>query len=185
MKKIVALGLVAFLALSCNQTKIAYIEIDEVIKEYKGMKDAQKELDARETEFKRALDQLAVGYQNGLKDYQEKARSMSMQKRQETESQLMQQQQLLNQQQQQAQQELQKFGQDKMDEINETIQDFVSDYAKSNGYTYILGTSNQSKAVLYGENSLDITDAIIEAVNDEYKANAKRDLPEEKKDSLK
>ncbi len=180
-----AFCLLLFLLISCSQSKIAYIDVEEVIKEYKAMKDAQKELEVKENEFKQVLDQLAVSYQSGLKDYQEKGRSMSVKQRQETENVLMQQQQVLNQRQQQAQQELQKFGQEKMDEINETIEDFVADYAKANGYTYILGTTDQTKAVLYGENSKDLTDIMIEALNDDYKANSKRDNTQEKKDTVK
>ena len=185
MKKVIAFSLLLCLLFSCNQTKIAYIDVEEVIKEYKAMKDAQKELEVKENEFKQVLDQLAVTYQSGLKTYQEKGRTMTLKKRQETENELMQQQQILNQRQQQAQQELQKFGQDKMDEINEAIQDFVKDYAKANGYTYILGTSDQTKAVLYGENSMDLTDTIIEAINDDYKASSKREPNQEDKDSIK
>lgn len=173
MKKIVVLLSVTVLMISCNQTKIAYIDIEEVIKEYKGMKDAQKEMDVKEGDYKKALDQLAVGYQNGLKEYQEKGRAMSAQKRQQTENTLMQQQQMLNQQQQQAQQELQKYGQEKMDEINEDIQDFVADYAKKHGYSYILGTSEQTRAVLYGDSKSDITDEILESLNDDYKKSTK------------
>ena len=184
MKKITAFGLFVFLLISCNQTKIAYIDVEEVIKEYKAMKEAQKELELKENEYKQVLDQLAVSYQSGLKSYQEKGRSMSLKQRQETENELLQQQQVLNQRQQQAQQELQKFGQEKMDEINESIEDFVSDYAKANGYTYILGTTDQTKAVLYGQNSMDLTDTIIEALNDEYKTNSKKEDSSEKKDTV-
>ena len=169
MKKYLIAFLLLSLLISCDQTKIAYVDVEEILKEYKGMKDAQKELDSKEGEFKKALDQMAVSYQTGLKEYQEKGRTMSLKRRQETESMLMQQQQMLNQQQQQAQQELQKFGQEKMDEINENIKDFVGDYAKKNGYTYILGTSEQTRSVLYGDSKTDLTDEILEALNDEYK----------------
>ena len=141
-------------------------------------------MDVKEAELKKVLDQLAVGYQTGLKEYQDKGRRMSAKQRQEAESKLMQQQQLLNQQQQQAQQELQKFGQDKMEEINEDIQDFVTDYAKSNGYTYILGNSEQTRAVMYGASTNDLTDELLEALNDQYKKGMKT-TAESSKDSIK
>ncbi len=183
MKKIVTLVAMALVMISCNQTKIAYVDVEEILKEYKGMKDAQKELDAKEGEFKKSLDQLAVGYQTGLKEYQEKGRRMSAKQRQETENTLMQQQQMLNQRQQLAQQELQKFGQEKMDEINEDIQDFVADYAKKNNYSYIFGTSEQTKAVMYGDSENDITDEVLEALNDKYK-NDNKEASKSEKDTL-
>ena len=55
---------------------------------------------------------------------------MTTKARQQEEQNLMQQQELLKQSQQQAQSNVQKEGQDKMTEINESIEDFVSDYAK-------------------------------------------------------
>lgn len=183
MKKMITFLFVAFLLAGCNQTKIGYVDIEEVLKEYKGTKNAEKEMDKKEEEFKKTLDQLAIGYQTGLKEYQEKGRSMSAKKRQETENTLLQQQQMLNQSQQQAQQELQKFGQEKMDEINEEIQDFVADYAKKNGYSYILGTSQQTKAVLYGDSKTDITDEVLEALNDEYK-NGTKEASKAEKDTV-
>ena len=42
MKKLLILFSTALFLVSCDQTKIAYVDVDEVLKEYKGMKDAQK-----------------------------------------------------------------------------------------------------------------------------------------------
>ncbi len=169
MKRILAVAFVALMMTSCNQTKIAYVDVEEVLKEYKGMKDAQKEMDAKSADLKKELDQLAAEYQTKVRDYYAKAQKMSNKARQEAEQSLQQQQQVLNQRQQLAQQQVQKDGQEKMDEINENIQDFVSDYAKKNGYTYILGTSEQTKSVLYGDLKSDLTDEIVDELNDAYK----------------
>ena len=59
-----------------------------------------------------------------------------------------------------------------MDVINEDIESFLKNYAKSKGLTYILGTSKQTRAVLYGEKTLDITEEVIDALNDDYKSNS-------------
>jgi len=124
------------------------------------------------------LNQLKAEYQAKVQDYQSKMNKMSRKARQEAETSFMQMQQGINQRQQQAQANMQKAGQDKMAEINETVADFVKDYAKANSYTYILGTSDQTKAVLYGETTLDVTDAVLEELNDAYK----KDKPTEKAD---
>jgi len=182
MKKILVLAVLGCMLLSCNQTKIAYVDVEEVLKEYKGTKDAEKAMNEKSAGIKGELDKLAADYQAKVTDYYAKAQKMSAKTRKETETSLMQQQQILNQRQQQAQSEVQKDGQDKMEEINETIVDFVKDYAKTNGYTYILGTSDQTKSVLYGDSKSDITDVILEALNDDYKNDkpkvAKEDSPE-------
>ncbi len=169
MKKLIGIAFFALMLSSCTQTKIAYVDVEEILKEYKGTKDAEKEMNKKSAEIKGQLDQLAAQYQQKVADYYAKAEKMSTKARQEAENGLMQEQEVLKQRQQQAQVEVQKDGQDRMTEINESIEDFVEDYAKANGYSYILGTSKQTKSVLYGDSKSDITDIILEELNDVYK----------------
>ncbi len=79
---------------------------------------------------------------------------------------------MIQQRQQMAQQQVQAEGQKKIDQINEDIEDFLASYGKSNGYTYILGTSATTKSVLYGDESLDITDQVLDALNADYDSKA-------------
>lgn len=176
MKNIIGIIILALMLTSCNQTKIGYVDIEEVLKEYKGMKAAEKEIEEMSAKLTGELNQLKGEYQTKVQDYQSKMNRMSAKARQEAEASFMQMQQSINQSQQQAQANMQKAGQDKMAEINETVEDFVKDYAKANSYSYILGTSDQTKAVLYGESTLDVTDAVLEELNDAYK----KDKPVEK-----
>ncbi len=176
MKNIIVVVIIALMFVSCNQTKIGYVDVEEILKEYKGMKAAEKEIEQMSEKLNGELNQFKAEYQTKVQDYQTKMNRMSQKVRQETETSLMQMQQTINQRQQLAQSNMQKAGQDKMAEINETVADFVKDYAKANSYSYILGTSDQTKAVLYGETTLDVTDAVLEALNDAYK----KDKPVEK-----
>ena len=180
MKKIGIVVVIAFTLISCTQTKIGYVDLEEVVKEYKGTKDAEKAMNEKSVGIKGQLDQLATEYQTKVTDYYAKVKTMSTKVRQQTEDALRQQQEVLNQRQQQAQAEVQKDGQERMEEINENIIDFVSDYAKANGFTYILGTSEQTKTVLYGDSKSDLTDVILENLNDAYKKENKTEGIEEK-----
>jgi len=85
---------------------------------------------------------------------------------------LMQEQQAFQQQQQMAQQQVQAEGQRIFEKINSDIETFLADYGKSKGYTYILGSSMQTKSVLYGEESLNITDEVIDALNVDFDGGA-------------
>jgi outer membrane protein len=51
------------------------------------------------------------------------------------------------------------------------VADFVKGYAKTNGYTYIFGTSDVSRSIMYGEESNNLTKDILEALNADYSAN--------------
>jgi len=169
MKKFGIILFVAAALISCTQTKMAYVDVEEVLKEYKGTKEAEKEMNTKSAEIGKELDVMANAYQAKVSEYYAKASKMSAKARQQEEQSLMQQQEVLKQNQQQAQLSVQKEGQEKMTEINEDIEDFVADYAKDNGYTFILGTSDQTKSVLYGDSKSDITDIILDALNDSYK----------------
>ena len=157
---------------SCTQAKIAYVDVEQVLQEYEGSKKAEAELKVQSEQIAYELDQLALPFQQKVQEYQQKSQSMSASARQEREQELMREQQMLQQRQQMAQQQVQAESQNKMDEINEDIESFLKSYAKSKGYSYILGTSMQTRTVLYGEESLDITDDVIEALNADFATTA-------------
>jgi outer membrane protein len=168
MKKLLAVFTILFLLASCSQVKIAHVDVEEILKEYKGSKKAEEEMKAQSDKMANELDQLALPFQQKFQEYQQNSNSMSDSSRKEKELELRQEQQVIQQRQQIAQQQIQAEGQKKIEKINEEIESFLSDYAKTNGFTYILGTSSQTKSVLYGEESLNITDVIIEGLNESY-----------------
>ncbi|MCF6297222.1 MAG: OmpH family outer membrane protein [Flavobacteriaceae bacterium] len=171
MKKVVLVLSVFFLLASCTQVKIAYIDIDEVLKEYKGSKVAETEIKTESEKIATEVEQLTVVFQQKVQEYQKNIKSLSAKARQEKEQELMQEQQQIQQAQQMVQQQIQALGQTKIEELNEEIESFLKGYAKSKGFTYILGTSQQTKTVMYGEKTLDVTDDVLEALNDQYKSN--------------
>ena len=86
---------------------------------------------------------------------------------------------MIQQRQQMAQQQVQAEGQKMMNQINEEIDAFLVTYAKSNGYSYILGTSEQTKSVLYGDASLNVTEDVLSALNEGYSPENKEVKTEE------
>ena len=150
---------------SCNQVKIAYVDVEEILKEYEGAKQAEEDMKAQSQQISQELDQLAMPLQQKIQEYQKNKGSLSASARQKQEAELMQEQQMFQQQQQMAQQKVQSEGQRMFDKINSDIESFLADYGQSKGYTYILGSSVQTKSVLYGEESLNITDEVIDALN--------------------
>ncbi|NOQ91314.1 MAG: OmpH family outer membrane protein [Flavobacteriaceae bacterium] len=168
MKKLLVVFSVFLLLASCNPIKITYVDIEEIIKEYEGSKEAEKEMKAESEKMAAELDQLAMSFQQKVQEYQSNSKDLSDTAKKEKEQVLMQEQQMIQQRQQMAQQQVQVEGQKMMGKINEEIETFLSEYAKTNGYSYILGTSNQTKSVYYGDATLNITEAVITALNEGY-----------------
>lgn len=175
MKKLVGVLTLIFLMASCTQVKIAHVDVEEILREYKGSKKAEEEMKAQSEIMANELDQLAIPFQQKVQEYQKNSQTLSASARQAKEQELMQEQQMIQQRQQMAQQQVQSEGQKKIDKINEDIEDFLEGYATANGYTYILGTSEQTKTVLYGKESLDITEEVIAALNADFDKTASND----------
>jgi outer membrane protein len=83
---------------------------------------------------------------------------------------LQQKEQVLSQRVQFEQQQIAQESQTLNDSLIKTVKNFVRAYGKSNNYNYILG-SNEAGSVLYGEESSDLTQEILKALNDGYVKN--------------
>lgn len=170
MKKLGIIVVLAISLLSCTETKIAYVDVEELMKEYKGTKDAEAEMKIKSDKLRAELDSLDRGWQLKVRDYQQKAERMSAKNRADQEQILMQEQQAINQRQQMIQQQVQTEGQESLKTISKEIKDFVDSYAKEHGYNFILGTSGDTGTVIYGEEKTDVTDDVLLKMNKAYKA---------------
>ena len=175
MRKIIIAVSFIFVLASCNQTKIAYVNIDKVLKDFQGSKNAEKLLKEKSDKIMSELEPLAKEFQIKVQEFQQKASRLSAKAKAEQEQQLMKEQQNLQQRQQMAQRQVQLEGQQIYDDINKKVDSLIGVFAKSNGYSFVLGTSPQTKAVVYGDEISNITDKVIEAINKSY--------PSVKKDS--
>jgi len=179
MKKIIIVFSIFLSLTACNETKVVYVDVEEVLKEYKGSKVAEEEMKLQSSKISGELDQLAQVFQQKVQEYKKSMNTLSSKARAEQEGALMQEQQMLQQRQQMAQQQVQAEGLKKVDEINEEIENFIAKHAKTKRYTYVLGTTMQTKNVLYGEESLDITEEVITGLNESYKGDTQEEKKEE------
>ena len=169
MKKVGIIFLMVFSLVSCTQTKIAYVDVEELMKEYKGTKATEAKMKVNSDKLKAELDSLIGGWELKARDYQQKASSMSAKNRTEREQALLQEQQGINQRQQIIQQQVQSEGQENLKILSKEINDFVKKYAQEKGFNFVLGTSGDSGTVMYGEESADITDDVLVQLNKSYK----------------
>ena len=166
MKKLL---LVAFVILftSCNQTKIAYINVEDLMKGYDATKALEEKLKAKQEEMTKELDSIGVPFQLKVQEYYQNANKMSAQKRAETEQALQQEQQILQARQQQAGQVLQQENQTLSEALTKKVDSFVADYAKAKGIQLVFGTSGNG-TVMYGDDNLNVTNDILDILNENY-----------------
>ncbi len=151
---------------SCNQqtVKTGYVNNTKVVSDYTEMKEAQEKWTKRNNEVRAELEGKAQQFQIEVQGYQNIMKSMSKSNREKKEQELMAKQQGLQREQQAKMQEIQKGSQKEIDSIIGKVKDFIKEYGKKNGYTYIYGDTEVSN-ILYGKEELDITEEIIKELN--------------------
>lgn len=179
MKKLF-IAIIALVTLSaCTQQKIGFVDSTELMQEYKAVKDLEKEIEEKQNMLQASYQQVAMAFEKEVQDFQSSSNKMSRKKGEARYQELMMKQQQIQQGQQMESQKLQQESQDKMDVIIDDVKDFVKNYAKESGFTYILG-SNEAGNVLYGDEKLDLTDVILVAINKDFKNKSGEEVIEEK-----
>jgi len=157
-----------------GSNNIYYVQIDSVINNFDMATDLSGELESKYNASEAEFQSKQKAYQNDLNDYQYKAQRglITRSEAQDIEQKLYAKQQSLVQLQQQLSTELG----EKQTVMNRQVINAIMDYLKKNSkelnYKYVLGTSFGGN-ILYANDSLDITPAIIKGLNEDYK-NAKK-----------
>lgn len=166
MKKLLAVLAIGFAFTGCSNEKTAYVDTTTLIQEFSQMKTAEADFNARSEQMRREFDSVARGFQQEVQAYQQEMGSMTQEQRQEAEGRLMQQQQRIQQQQQMMSGQLREESDAVIDSIVERVKGYVREYGEENNYTYIFG-SNESANILYAEEGKDITQEILQKLNEE------------------
>lgn len=170
MKRVFQLLAIAFLVSACQeQQKIGFVNNGDVLDKYQMKIDIEDVYKERNEIFTKRMDSIDKAFQVEVKAFQLAADRMSQRKAQEEYNKLGQKNQALTQQFQKDQAILQQGFNKEMDSVVNRMRDFVEDYGKKNGYTFILG-QNEAGSVLYGAEATDLTQAITDALNEEYNA---------------
>ncbi len=153
-----------------GSNSIFYVQIDSVINNFDMATDLSGELESKYNASEAEFQSKQKAYQNDLNDYQYKAQRglITRSEAQQIEQQLYAKQQSLLQLQQQLSTEIG----EKQTVMNRQVINAIMDYLKKNSkelnYKYVLGTSFGGN-ILYANDSLDITPAIIKGLNEDYK----------------
>jgi len=147
--------------------QLAYVDSTKVLANYEGMKQAQKEFQAKAVTWQANVDTLGKELQESLSDHEKNLASMSK-KEQELSTELLRtkQQQLRQYQQaisQQAQEEEIQATQVVLEEVNAYLRSF----GKEQGYKIILAATDAGN-IAYADEALDITDEVLEGLNKVY-----------------
>lgn len=149
--------------------KIAYVEIDSIMTQYKMCIDKKAELEKQGTNIENTLAGKQKSLESAAAKFQQdiQANKYTQQQAQNVQAGLQRQGADL----QELQQRLTSEFAASQEEFNKTLQDsihnFIARYNKQKGYTYILTKSGDN--ILYADKAYDVTKEVIEGLNKEYK----------------
>ena len=181
---LIAVGVLFYLQFSGNKTatgttskttaktaqgnfKIAYFEMDSIDNNYEYLKDVRTQLKTKQQELGGQLNQLKSRYMEKINKYKQEAQTMTQERQSVIEQELMNDQKVLASKEQSLDLEMQDVQFKKMQDVNRKIEDYLKDYNKDKGYSYII--ANQPGSIYYIDPAFDITTDLIKGLNGAYK----------------
>jgi outer membrane protein len=151
-----------------SDLKIAYINADTVLKYYDYLKVNKEQLEAKAMKVQQDYQNRAQGLQNEFNAYQRSVNTMTIGQVRATEENLQKKQQNLQLYQQTLQQQLMQDEANLTRQLYDRITAFLKDYSAQKGLQVVLKYDPTSD-VLYGGSALDISQDVINGLNDAYK----------------
>lgn len=157
-------------------SKIVYINSDVLNEKYDFVKDLVASAQAKQQRMESVYQRKGQEFQQKYADFQQKASSglLSENQTKSAQEELAKGKEELDNMEAQLQ-ELQNEFQKSNDEVRKTVVDYVKEYNKTGQYNYILTyTDGPGGVVLLANDSLDITNDIIEGLNAQYHTKKKK-----------
>jgi len=161
-------------AASGEGMKIAYVEVDSLMTQYKFAKDYSVTLQKKSNNARNTLNQKGNALQAAMANFQQKLNNNGFQSREQAAS-----QQAAIQRQQNDLQELQARLENELanetskfnEALRDSLQNFLKSYNQDKKYDLILSKAGDN--ILIGNKKLDITQDVINGLNKRYKPTAK------------
>lgn len=148
---------------------IVYVNSDSLLANYEYFKEARTRLQGKSQKAEQDLKNKAEAFQNEVNRYQQSAQTMTNEQRQATEQRLGQKQQQLAALQQTEGNKIATEESEEMKKIYDKVEAYLQKVSSEKGYKMVLTYSRGNSAILYGDNSLDITQEVLNGLNDRYK----------------
>ena len=149
--------------------KVAYINADSVLVNYKYFDEIQSELKTTGAKLEKEYQSRAEGLQREVNDYQRSVNNLTIGQAKALEEDLLKKQQNLRMYQENLSQQLLKEESRLNQALYEKVTAFLKEYSERNDIDMVV-KYNQGSDVLYANGSMDITKAVIDGLNTIYDA---------------
>ena len=166
-KVLVIIGLLVVIAFQFEKKEaIVYVDAVKLVNGYKGMQAARKEFEFKTSAWKANLDTLKTELEEHVKEYEATRNKLSAKEKTLTEELLRtKQEQYINYQNIIAE-KIQKEDQELTSKVLGKVNDYIKKYGEGNGYAIIMAATQYGN-IVYAEKGKDITDKVLEGLNQE------------------
>ena len=153
--------------------RIGYFDIDSLQSNYLYFKDAENEMAEQESSMTARLNDLAARNQKKLMEWDSKKNTMTQAEYNAALQESQEMQKNFEQTKYSLQQNLQKKQVDLMTKLRKEVEEFLIDFNKQKGYTYIFAYQ-PNNLIYYKDSANDVTAELIAGLNAQYKDRKKK-----------
>lgn len=154
---------------SAAKPMIAYVELDSLNEHIVYIKQKRQSLEAEQKAIESEWTSGMRGLEAQRDNFIKRGNSITQEEAEKFQAQLMQQQQTIEAKKQNSAQKLSEKSYKMMEDIQKNLKDYLSEYNKAKGYTYILTTGTGLDYMIFKDSTLDITADVIAGMNERLK----------------
>lgn len=163
---IALLGLIAYQFLIGSE-RIVYVDSNKLINGYSGMLDARKSYQEKAAVWKANIDTLTNEVKQQIMTYEKESGKMTQKERQLSQELIRTKQEQLAQYQQAMNAKAREEDQKMTGEVLTQINAYIKKYGEANRYRIIVAATEYGN-LAYADEELDITEEVLEGLNNEY-----------------
>ena len=152
-----------------HQFRIAYFEMDSVEANFDMVKDVKAEISTRDIEYNNSQNQIDQTYKNRFNELSKQ--SMTPEQTEAAQNELRQLAEKLKDQRQDLDQKYQEFRMHKDLDIKNKIKEFILEYNKTKGYSFIV--TDDTGLFYFKDSVYNITSEVVKGLNELYKSQKK------------
>jgi len=153
--------------------KIVYVNSDSLLTKYEYFKQLKTKMEGKSKAAENDLAAKQQAFQREVQQYQQQQNTLAADQRAATEQRLQRKQQELQSYQQNAGSALQNEQAKEQEVLYNKVAEYLKVYAKTKGYKMVLTYSKGNSAILFADESLDVTSAVIIGLNEAYNKDKK------------
>jgi len=150
-----------------SNQKLAYVRSQDLVYAFNGMKEMQLKFQDQSKVWEANIDTLKIEYQQAVNNYQAVMNQLSDEEKASRENLLYAQKNNVVQYSESIQLKSKEEEEKMLAGVLNQVNSFVESYGKKNNYKLIFGTT-LSGNILYGEEVIDITEEVIQELNNNY-----------------